>query len=160
MCAEKDVFLKRAGGTRRSNLSKDAALQYYIKQLGHPHLIIYHTKLSCNGYLPVFTLKTLSHYLGGHLVHPNAGKILLLELQSAVEIFGYAHAMQGSLAGSYLTFTGLALSMGEKDPSRLTDSGKRYLLRNTILEDVQEAKEGETQTLETIDNFEDMLSNE
>ena len=131
-----------------------------MNQLGHPDLIIYHMKLSCTGYLPVFTLKTLSHYLGGHVVHPNVGKILLLERQSAVEIFGYAHAMQGSLAGSYLTFTGLALSIGEKDPAKLTDSGKRYLLRNTILEDVQQDKEAPIDTKDTIEDFQDMLSNE
>ena len=79
--------------------------------------------------MPVFTLKTLSHYLGGYIVHSNAAKVLLVEKKTTIEVFGYVHAKQGSLAGSYLASTGFALSIGEKDLAKLTDCGKMYLLR-------------------------------
>ena len=72
----------------------------------------------------MFTITTMSHYLGGYIVHSSASKVLLLEKQTAIEIFGYAHAMQGSLVGNYLTFTGLVLSLGTKDFAQLTDGGK------------------------------------
>ncbi len=116
MTAAKDDFLKREGRTRSITMVKDAALKYYISQLGNRNLVIYHMKLSCNGYMPVFTFKTLTRYLGSYYVQASAGKIILLEKKTAVDVYGYAHAMQGSLAaGSYLTFTGLALSIGQKD---------------------------------------------
>lgn len=109
--------------------------------------------------MPVFTLKTLSRYLGSYFVHSNAAKVLLLEKHTAIEIFGYHHAMQGSLAGSYLTYTGLALSVGEKDPSKLTDHGKRYLLRNSALEKVKDDKDilAITNEEEDIKEFQDLL---
>ena len=120
----KDDFLSRGGRARSTSLVKDAALKYYICQLGNPNLVIYHMKLSCNGYMPVFTLKTLSRYLKSYYVQASAGKIVLLEKKAAIDVFGYAHAMQGSLAGSYFTYIGLALSVGKKDPLKLTDQGK------------------------------------
>ena len=107
--------------------------------------------------MPVFTIKALSHYLGDHVVHSNAGKVLLVEKQTAIEIFGYAHAMQGSLVGSYLTYTGLALSIGEKDPAQLSDGGKKYLLRNNVLEEVKDNKDAVTDTTDDIEDFQDLL---
>ena len=135
--AAQDDFLKQEGRTQSATMVKDATLKYYISQLGNPNLVIYHLKLSCNGYMPVFTFKTLSRYLGSYYVQASASKIILLEKKTVVDIYGYAHAMQGSLAGSYLTYTGLALSVGQKDSSKLTDQGKRFLLRQASLEKVQ-----------------------
>ena len=126
--AKKDDFLKQEEGTQSPTMVKDATLKYYISHLCNPNIITYHMKLSCNGYMPVFTFKTLSRYLGKYYVQPSASKIIFLKRKTAVDIFGYAHAMQGLLARSYLTYTGLALSMGQKDPSRLIDQGKWFLL--------------------------------
>ena len=53
----KDEFLSQGGHAQSTTLVKDAALKYYMSQLGNPNLVIYHMKLSCNGYMPVFTLK-------------------------------------------------------------------------------------------------------
>ena len=116
-------------------------------------------KLSCDGYMPVFSLKTLSRYLGSYPLPSSAAKVLLLEKHTAIQIFGYAPAMQGSLVGSYLTYTGLALSVGERDPKKLASHGKKYLLRNYVLQEVQDNK----QTLEISDiekdleDFKDLL---
>ena len=106
--------------------------------------------------MPVFTIKTLSHYLGAYVVHSNAGKVLMLQKQTTIDISGYAHALQGLLAGSYLAFTGLALSLGVKDPASLTDGGKRYLLRNSVLEEGKSTEEP-TSTNDEIENFKDLL---
>ena len=62
--------------------------------------------------------------------------------------------MQGSLAGNYLTYTGLALSIGVKDPAKLTDGGKNYLLRNSVMED---NKDIVTDTTDDIEDFQDLL---
>ena len=90
--------------------------------------------------MPVFTLKTLSRYLVSYFIHSNVAKVLLLEKHTTIEIFGYHHAVKGSLEGSYLTYTKLALSVGEKDPSKLLDHGKRYVLRHSALEKVKDDK--------------------
>lgn len=137
----KDDFLSRGGRARSTSLVKDAALKFYVSYLGNPSLVIYHMKLSCNGYMPVFALKTLSRYLGSYIIHASASKIILLEKKTAIDVFGYAHAHQGSLAGSYLTYTALALSIGVDDPLKLTDQGKKFLLRQSSLEKVQNIEE-------------------
>ena len=120
-------------------------------------MIIYHLRLSCNGYMPVFTLKTLSSFLGGHVVHSNASKIILLEKQTVFEIFGYGYGMQGSLAGSYLAYTGYALSLGVKDPAQLTDGGKKYLLRNTVLEKIENKADTSSETTDAQHDTQDFL---
>ena len=108
--------------------------------------------------MPVFTFKTLSRYLGSYYVQASASKIILLERKIDVEIFGYVHAMQGLLAGSYLTYTGLALSMGQKDPSRLTNQGKRFLLRQASLE--KEQVIDETRVKEKEEDSKDFLNSQ
>ena len=65
-----------------------------------------------------------------------------------MDIYGYAHAMQGSLARCYLTYTGLALSSGKKDSLKLTDQGKRFLLRQSSLEKVQSIEESTSKAKE------------
>ena len=107
--------------------------------------------------MPVFTLKTLSTYLGGHILHSNASKFLLLEKQTVFEVFGYGHAMQGSLAGSYLAYTGYALFHGVKDLAKLTDGGKKYLLRNSVLEDVEDKTDNATDTGEDEQDTQNIL---
>ena len=77
------------------------------------------------------------------MLHQNASKIILLEKQTMFEVFGYGHAMQGSLAGSYLAYTAYALSLGVKDPAQLTKSGKKYILRNSVLEKIEDKAETE-----------------
>ena len=97
-------------------------------------------KFSCSAYMPVFTLTTLSRYLGSYALPSNATMDLLLEKNTAIQIFGYALVLQGSLAGTYLTYSGLALSIGEKDPKKLAPHGKIFLLRHCVLQDKQETQ--------------------
>ena len=144
----KDDFLKREGRTQSTTLVKDAALKSNISHFDNPNFVIYHMKLSCHGYMSIFSFKTLSRYLESYHVQASAGKIILLEKKTAVDIYGYAHAMQGSLAGSYLTYTGLALSLGEKDSLKLTDQGKSFLLRQSSLEKVQSIEESTSKAKE------------
>ncbi|KAI5054461.1 hypothetical protein GOP47_0030643 [Adiantum capillus-veneris] len=132
--AHKDDFLKRPGGSREPDFSRDAAFKFYIEKIASPHLIIFHSKYSINAYISIFTLKTLSRYLGGYKVPANSNKVIVLERNTTIENFGYAHGLQGSLVGHYLTYTGYALSIGAKDPNRLTPGGKRHLLRHCEFE--------------------------
>ncbi|KAI5072527.1 hypothetical protein GOP47_0012633 [Adiantum capillus-veneris] len=62
-------------------------------------------KYSVDGYIPLFVYKTLSKYIGGYVLHLDAAKVSLLEKECDINVFGYGHAMQGSLAGSYLAYT-------------------------------------------------------
>ncbi|KAI5060528.1 hypothetical protein GOP47_0024948 [Adiantum capillus-veneris] len=151
----KDEFLRRS--SRVVDLTKDAALKHYIKYLACPDLVIFHMKYSSDGYIPLFVYKTLSKYLGGYVLHPNATKVSLLEKECAINVFGYGHAMQGSLAGSYLAYTRYALAKGIKHYRDLSPSGKRFLLRHDDLKQV-EYKEG-TSSLdqEDVEDIEDII---
>ncbi|KAI5056851.1 hypothetical protein GOP47_0028669 [Adiantum capillus-veneris] len=127
----KDEFLRRS--SRVVDLTKDAALKHYIKYLASSDL-----------------------YIGGYVLHPNATKVSLLEKECAINVFGYGHAMQGSLAGSYITYTGYALAKGIKHYREISPSEKRFLLRHDDLKQV-EYKEGTSSLDQDVEDIEDII---
>ena len=124
-----DNFVKRGKGSRIPGLGKDSALGEYMKYLKFPQVIIYHNKFSPNcAVFPLFAMKTLSRYLGGNSVRYNADKVILVEKDLAIEIFGQGPGVYALRSKYYLTYTGLALTAGIRDPALLDDYGKKELL--------------------------------
>ena len=145
-----DDFLLRAGGSRISGRAKDAALTHYIWHLKYPEFICLHHKFSRPSILfTMYTIKVLSRYLGGYTIRMNADKVMLVEKQVALDIFGQSPGVYAMRSRYYLAYAAYGLSCGIRDANELPDYGKRQLLcfvRNRIapVESIMEAGESST----------------
>lgn len=141
-----DEFLGRRGGKRKKQgLGKDAALGNYLKAFPNKGVLIFHTKYSNSVYSPLLTFKTLSHFLGGHPISRGVSKVILLEKQAAIQVFGYGCGMMCSRAGYFLSYTAYAKALGIDDPKDLTPYGKHHMLRHREKEQKVKMKAIETE---------------
>ena len=73
----------------------------------------------------MFAIKVLSCYLGGYIVRMNARKVMLVEKQLALDIFGQAPGVYAMRNKYYLAYGAYGLSCGVRDSRQLTEYGKR-----------------------------------
>ena len=62
----------------------------YIKVLPKSCMYIIHAKYSNDAYLKILTFKTLSKFLGGYHMRSCVNRIILVEKNMAIDIFGFA----------------------------------------------------------------------
>ena len=150
-----DEFIPRPRGRGMGNLGKNSSLGQYLKSLSYPSFLVLHSSFSNdNAELPLMTLKTLSRYLGGVPIRWNADKIMLLEKQAALTIFGQGPGVYGLRSRYFLTQAAYGLASGIRDPDQLVEYGKHVLLRKKVqvlqlLPRIEEASSAEVE-LETI----------
>ncbi|MCO5555018.1 hypothetical protein L7F22_008557 [Adiantum nelumboides] len=128
-----DDFIPRPRGRGMGNLGKNSSLGQYLKNFNYPRFLVFHSSFSNDNVdLPLMTLKTLSRYLGGALVRWNVDKIMLLEKQAALTMFGQGPGVYGLRSRYFLTQAAYGLVYGITDPGQLIEYGKHDLLRNKI----------------------------
>lgn len=92
-------------------------------------IIIFHKEFSNeNAKFPLFALKVLSRFCGGYEIALNAEKVVLVEKQFALRVFGQGPGSQALRCQYYLGYSAAAILAGIKDPRQLTTYGKRELL--------------------------------
>lgn len=94
-------------------------------------IIIFHKEFSKdNATFPLFAFKVLSRFCGGCEVPSNAEKVVLVEKQFALRVFGQGRGCQALRCPYYLAYSASAIAAGTKDPDMLTAYGKRDLIRS------------------------------
>lgn len=139
---EIDEFLGRRGGfrKRRGSIGKDSSLMNYIKSFPKSGIYIIHSKYSNDAYERLLMFKVLSRYLGGYQLPIAANRIILIEKNMALDIFGHADGHPSCRAGYFLTYTAYALALGIEDHKLLTDYGKNYMLCHREREPLDDEK--------------------
>lgn len=127
---EVDEFLGRRGGLQKSKgyINLDSSLSNYVKALPKSSMYIIHAKFSDDAYIKILGFKTLSKLLGGYTMKNSVNRIILVERNMAMDVFGYAPGHPSSRAGYFLSYTAYALALGIEDPKLLTGYGKNYML--------------------------------
>ena len=93
--------------------------------------IIYHKEYSeDNAKFPLFAFKILSRFFGGKHIALNTEKVILVEKQFALRVFGQGPGCQALRCGYYLAYSAAAIAAGIKEPATLMDYGKRALIRS------------------------------
>lgn len=126
-----DQFLARAKGSRKLSMGKSQSLFHYIGDLNKETIAIFHTKYSDKATLPIMAFKALSKFVGSRPFNKGVDKIILVEKEEAIRIFGYMPGLRGSRAAYFAVMGGYLLShLGSaKDLSRLKDYKKQEYLR-------------------------------
>ena len=86
----------------------------------------------------MFAFKVLSRFCGGYEISSNAEKVVLVEKQFALRIFGQGPRCQALRSSYYLAYSAGAIAAGIHDPDTLTTYGKRDLLRSKKGRSIQE----------------------
>lgn len=126
-----DKILGRAKGSRGKGLGKkDIALAYCLPKLDKVVFIVFHSVLSDEPDVPMFTLKVLSRFMGYNPpIQFNANKMMLLEKSTAMRIFGYGPGFWPSRAGYFLCYAAYVLAHEKKDTKDLAGYKRKNFLR-------------------------------
>lgn len=153
----------RASASTSSTISyrRDAALKEYIKYLDYKkvynylcisyhvdkctdfttlkleiklQIIIFHKDYSeDNAKFPLFALKVLTKFCGGYEVPHNADRVVLIEKQFALRVFGQGLYCQALRAPYYIAYAAQALILGIAEAENLPIYGKRFFMRTRKL---------------------------
>ena len=94
-------------------------------------VLIFHMEYSKDtAKFPLFALKVLSRFCGGYNIAQNANRIVLIERQFALRIFGQGICCQALRAPYYLAYVAQALMLGITEADQLPEYGKRILMRS------------------------------
>ena len=126
-----DNFLARAKGSRTINLGKSQGLFHYIGKLNKDTIAIYHSKYTEKPQLPLLAFKALSRVVGSKPINKGVDKIILVEKQEAIRIFGYMPGLNVCRASYFATLGAYMLAhVGcARDLLRLKDYKKQKYLR-------------------------------
>ena len=126
-----DNFLARAKGSRPEALGKSQGLFHYIGKINREIIAIFHTKFTENSHLPFLAFKALSKFVGSRPIGKGADKIILVEKQEAIRIFGYMPGLIASRAAYFATLGAYMLAHvgNAKELVRLKDYRKQMYLR-------------------------------
>ena len=103
-------------------------------------ILIFHKEFTEeNAKFPLFALKVLSRFCGGNEIAFNVEKVILVEKQFAMRVFGQGPGCQALRCSYYLAYSAAAIAAGIKDPETLSTYGKRDLLRGKKSRLIQEA---------------------
>ena len=98
-----DNFLTKAKGLRTIGLGKSQSLFHYIGKLNKDTIAIYHSKYTEEPQLPLLAFKALSRVVGSRPINKGVDKIILVEKQEAIQIFGYMHGLNVCRASYFAT---------------------------------------------------------
>ena len=98
-----DNFLAREKGSRPMALNKSQGLFHYIAKLNKDTIAIYHTKYSESSQILLMAFKALSRVVGSSPLNKGVDKVILLEKQEAIRIFGYMPGLNVSRAAYFAT---------------------------------------------------------
>lgn len=94
-------------------------------------VIIFHKEYTNdNAKLALFAFKVLSRFCGGYEVPLNAEKVIMVEKQFALRVFGQGYGCQALRSPYYLSYAAQAIAAGIQDVNSLHPYGKRYLMRS------------------------------
>lgn len=94
-------------------------------------IIIFHKEFSNeNTKFPLFALKALSRFCGGYEIAFNAEKVVLVEKQFSLRVFGQGPRSQALRCQYYLGYSAAVILARIKDPRQLTTYEKRELLQS------------------------------
>ena len=126
-----DQFLARAKGSRSLALGKSQSLFHYIGGLNKETIAIYHSKYTENWQVPHLAFKALSKIVGSRPISKGVDKIILLEKEEAIRIFGFMPGFNGSRAAYFATLGAYMLSHtgSAKELIKLKDYRKHEYLR-------------------------------
>lgn len=93
----------RAKGSKPLDLGRNQSLGHYIGKFNNETIAIYHSKFSTSPDVPIMALKALSRVVGSEPLHRGVEKIILVEKQEAIRIFGYMPGLVASRAAYYGT---------------------------------------------------------
>ena len=103
-----DHYLARAKGTRKLAMGRNQSLSHYIGKLNKEIVAIFHTKYTESASVSLMAIKALSKFVGSQPINKGVDKIILVEKEEAVRVFGYMPGPTGSrvayfpVMGSYL----------------------------------------------------------
>ena len=89
-------------------MGRSQSLFHYIGRLNKDTIAIFHIKFTENAMIPLMAFKALSKFVGSQPFNKGVDKIILLEKEEAIRVFGYMPGLHGSKAayfavmGSYL----------------------------------------------------------
>ncbi|MCO5578075.1 hypothetical protein L7F22_031913 [Adiantum nelumboides] len=124
-----DSFLRRAGGSQQGLVTgvqgKDAALSHYIRCFNHKKIKIYHKEYSKdNAKFSLFAMKVITRLCGGHPLPLNAERVILIEKQFALHIFGIGYGCQALKDPYFMSYRAPTLAVGVKDSQNLDPYNK------------------------------------
>ena len=129
----KDInsFLARGRVSRPEALGKSQGLFHYIGKTNKEIIAIYHIKFTENSHLPFLAFKALSKFVGSRPIGKGADKIILIEKQEAIRIFGYMPGLNASRLAYFATLGAYMLAHvgSSKELVRLKDYKKQEYLR-------------------------------
>ncbi|MCO5613316.1 hypothetical protein L7F22_067592 [Adiantum nelumboides] len=126
---DEDNFLGRVGGSRVTSKYTSHALIHYLPKLDKDVFCALHSQFTDHPELPMFSIKTLSRFMG-FLPLPNyVNRILVLERAAAFKIFGYAPGFHGSRARYFLCYSSYFISNKDTNVKLLAGYKRRKFLR-------------------------------
>ena len=126
-----DHYLARAKGSRTLAMGKSKSLFHYIGKLNKETIAIFHTKFTENATVPLMAFKALSKFVGSQPFNKGVDKIILVEKQEEIRVFGYMPGLSGSRTAYYSIMGAYLLShVGSAQAlSRFKDHKKQEYLR-------------------------------
>ncbi len=83
---------------------------HYVDKFNKDTVAIYHNKFSNNSQIPILALKALSGIVGSHAIPKTAEKVVLIEKEEAIRIFGFLPGCDGSRSAYFATMAAYVLS--------------------------------------------------
>lgn len=96
-----DKFLGRAKGSRPLDLKRNQSLGHYIGKLSKETVVIYHQKFTTEPNLPFLAIKALSKVVGSYQFPLGLEKIIFVEKEQAIRVFGFFPGLIGSRGGYF-----------------------------------------------------------
>ena len=105
-----DKFLGREKGFRPLKLGRNQSPGHFIGKLNKETVIIYHNKFTREPLLPMLAIKALAKVVGSYQLPPGLEKLILVEKEEAIRVFGFFPDLVGSRAGYFGTMASYVLA--------------------------------------------------
>lgn len=89
---------------------RNQSLGHYISKMNHETIAIFHSKFSESSFLPLFAFKALSRVVGSQPLNKGVDKVIFLDKQEAIRVFGYMPGFIGSRAAYFGTMASYILT--------------------------------------------------
>ena len=93
-----DHYLGRAKGSRKLAMGKNQSLFHYIGKVNKETIAIFHTKYTERASVSLMAIKALSKFVGSQPIKKGVDKIIRVEKEEAMRVFGYMPRLIGSKA--------------------------------------------------------------
>ena len=124
-----EKFLGRAKGSRPLDLKRNQSLGHYIGKLSKETVVIYHQKFTTEPNFPFLAIKAMSKVVGSHKFPPGLEKIILVEKEQAIRVFGFFTGLVGSRGGYFGAMASYVLANSGDLIRQLTCYNKQKYLK-------------------------------